>query len=128
MARHVHRAVVVSANGDRLKSISEREAYALVESGQATRLTTSRELAKGKRLVIMMKIRRKSCRVVATLTKRDMVNNAEAHEENRRCFSRDKVESWPEIHDTFAVTIVAGRVWIPSETAAAARAAACKPR
>jgi hypothetical protein len=50
---------------------------------------------------------------VATLTKSDMERNADAVIRGRGCRSRDKVEAWPHVHDTFAVTIVAGRAFFP---------------
>lgn len=59
------------------------------------------------------------------LTMSDMVQNAAAVVDHYRCRARTKVEQWPEVHDTHAVTVVAGRgVFVPDARAAARRAVA----
>ncbi len=67
-------------------------------------------------------------RSVATLTKADMERNADAVKRNRSCRSRDKVEAWPDVHDTFAVTIVAGHAFIPDPRLATKRAKQMRKR
>lgn len=58
--------------------------------------------------------RTESKRSPCTLTFGDMQANAEASADHRHNAARDKVTLWPEIHDTRAVTIVAGRgAYIP---------------
>lgn len=53
-----------------------------------------------------------------TLTWTDMEQNAEAVADHKDNAARTKVDAWPEIHDTRAVTIVAGRgAYIPPQGA-----------
>jgi hypothetical protein len=60
--------------------------------------------------------------VVATLTFGDMKRNAEAVADHKSCWSRHKVDAWPEVHDTFAITVVAGRgIFRPDPLAAIER-------
>ncbi len=123
MARHCNRARVRSSIGIKLKSITESEAWDLIKNGHADRLTSNRELAQGKPLEILMKPRRQSCRVRASITCGDIISNAEARDERRCNPATVKVDMWPHQHDRFAVTIHAGKVWIPNPRAAAERAA-----
>jgi hypothetical protein len=99
-----------------------REAHHLTDDGEALRCTNNRDLAKGKQLVIKLRDHRRLNRVIATLTRGDMERNAEAVADRRGDRSRTKVEVWPSVHDTFAVTVVAGRgVFVPDQAEAAKR-------
>ena len=122
MSRHLNRATLLSSNGIHLRYITARQAYSLVDSGEALRRTSNRELSKGKPLIIQLRDHRRIQRVIATLTERDMCRNAEAIADRKKNRSTRKVEAWPTVHDTFAVTIVAGRgVFVPDPQKAAER-------
>jgi hypothetical protein len=121
MARHLNRAELLSAYGTHLRYITEAQAYAQIDAGEAVKLRCNRSLAKGKQLVIQLRDHRRVQRVIATLTERDMERNAESAAETGKETMR--VHQWPTVYDTFAVTIVAGRgVFIPDPVKAAERA------
>jgi hypothetical protein len=60
-------------------------------------------------------------RVFAALNRTDMESNADAVVRHRCNRSRIKVEAYPEICDTFSVTVIDGRVFIPNPREAAKR-------
>lgn len=123
MARNLGRAELLSSSGTHLRYISSREAYSLIDTGDALKITSNRDLAKQKQLVIKLKDHRGVIRVVASLTFGDMQQNAESVADRRGGRARNKVEAWPTVHDTFAVTVVAGRgIFIPDPAAAEKRA------
>lgn len=114
-----HRAILQSSSGTHLRLISTRAGYLMVEDG------TAEEMEDAENGLPVFKLRacvrpykggahpaQTSC-VVATLTRGDMERNADAVIRDRHCRSRDKVDAWPDVHDTFAVTVAAGLVFIP---------------
>jgi len=128
MARHLNRATLISPLGTHLRYLSARQAYELVGSGEAIKLTSNRDLAQGKALVVQLRDHRRVKRVIATITSRDMERNAEAVSDRKRNSATRKVEAWPTVHDTFAVTIVAGRgVFTPRPEKASKRARRTTP-
>lgn len=128
MARHPARAVLLSAHGTHIRYLTQCQAYRLIDAGEVRKLTSNRELAAGKQLVIALRDNRGIQRVVATLTRGDMERNAEAVVAGKRCRSREKVEAWTDVHDTFAVTVTGGKVFIPDAAAAAERAKRICPK
>jgi hypothetical protein len=118
--RHPNRIQVYACSGRRLYSISEREAESLDKSDPEIVADRSKT---GKILSLKLPSpRANAVRVVSTLTMGDMIANAEARDEQRNNRARIKVDRWNEVHDTFAITIVDGKVFTPDPTAAANRA------
>jgi len=128
MARHPHRAELLSAHKTHIRYMTLCQAHRLIDAGEARKLTSNRELAAGKQMTIALKDNRGIQRVVATLTKGDMERNAEAAVAGKNCRSREKVEVWTSVHDTHAVTVTGGKVFIPDAKAAAERAQRLAPQ
>lgn len=127
MARNLGRAILLNANGSYARFISTNSGYLMVEDGSAEEM----EDTESGQLVFQLRanghcrdLESKTppgIRSAPTLTKSDMERNADAVVRGRQCRSRDKVEAWPHVHDTFAVTIVAGRVFVPDQRLAEKR-------
>jgi hypothetical protein len=120
-----NQAKLESTNGEHLKRISISEAYSMADAGEAEILTSNRDIAQGKILRVRLKQARRShasLRSHTSLTQGDCVANAEARDEDRTNRARIRVDRWPEVHDRRAVTIHAGKVWIPDQKAGAKRA------
>jgi hypothetical protein len=112
MARHPHRAKVLSINGERLKSIGYQEAYAMIESGEAVRISRLKAP-----LAIKLKAPRKTDPLKESqITLAEMEANAGLRGDRCRSKRPDrignfvdramtKIEIWPDIGDTKAVRV-----------------------
>jgi hypothetical protein len=123
MARH-RRAKLYSYHGDFIRYVPLSEAYKYINAKEARSLTSNKALRNGAQLAVQLLNLRRSTRVVATLTCSDSVSNAEAVVDNHGCRSRSKVVVWPDVYDTYAVTVAPRGIFIPSEKAAMERAKA----
>jgi hypothetical protein len=108
-----HRAILLSRNNTHLHFLPIREGYSMVTEGVA-----SLEEHAGADGLAVFKLA-DTCRkvpnfhVLATLTRADMEQNADAVIRHKRNRSRLKVEAWPTVCDTYAITILAGRAYFP---------------
>jgi hypothetical protein len=130
MARHVTQAILQSSRGTHLRYISTYAAYLMVEEG------TAQEMDDTETGQMVFRLRGKrgtagwvpTSHVIATITRGDMERNAAAVVEHKECRSRSKVRAWPLVHDTFAVTVVDGKVFIPDAKEAQKRVKAMRKR
>src|SRR5438270_10094843 len=111
MAIHRNRAQVRTSDGRRQISIPKNEALDKIQAGQ---FQPARPVAGGQLEISPRERNLKSRwtpRVVASITAGDMRAYTEAVIEKRKNIALVKIKAWPKVHDTFNVTIVAGRVF-----------------
>lgn len=109
-------------NGYLVKHITPRQAHEMIDEGEVQTIR-ARGAKPGTFVAVQLKQAKRNRETAATLTLRDVVNNAFGKAfsalgptDSIRALDRaiEKVEAWPDAHDTKAVCISAGRVIQPA--------------
>jgi hypothetical protein len=112
-------AILLSAGNTHLRYIPVREGYDLVEEGYVSRVFGG-GLPTFRLENDEMTAATPGCSQ-ASIKSSDMQANAAAVCDHKRNRARHKTEAWPTVCDTFAITVVDGRVYIPDPRAAEKR-------
>jgi hypothetical protein len=128
MAYHRNRAKVRGASGNVQKRVPEEQAWQMLRSGNYIQVTTDEELAQGHPLEIeRIGRKRPDPSKARTITAGESKANAAAVRGKFTNDARIKVRNWSKIYrreNLRAVTVIAGRIFIPDPKAAQERASA----